>query len=116
MRFSFCFCLFCLSGSGLLLKVELVAGLLLEQIEHSLQHIVVIDADIGHLVVLRGVLVLDHLEDHDLAVIVLRGQKDDILVALILDRGAELKFNIDTVFVGQDNDVIVFHIFHIIHG
>ena len=100
----------------LFLEVELVASLLLEQIKHSLEHVVIIHADVGHLVVLRGVFILHHLKDHDLAVIVLRGQQNDLLVALVFDRGAELKFNIDTVFIGQDNDVIVFHIFHIIHG
>ena len=100
----------------LLLEIEFIARLLLEQIEHSLKHIVVIHANIGHLILIGGILILDDLEDDHFTIVILGRQQHNVLVALVFHGRAELKLHVHAILVGQDDDVIVFHILHIIHG
>ena len=103
-------------SAGNMLTVGLIAGLLFKQVEDSLKYILVIHAHIGYFIFVFGILVFHHLQNDNLAVIFFGGQKHDILISLILHGGAKFKFNIHAVFIRQDDDVVVFHHFHIIHG
>ena len=101
---------------SLLVEIKLVAGLLLEDIKHLLEHVLVVHADIGDFVLIVRFRILHHLKNDNLAVVVIGRQQYDILVAFLHDGGAELKLHIGAVFIGQNDDVIILHLFHIIHG
>ena len=61
---------------SLLVEIKLVAGLLLEDIKHLLEHVLVVHADIGDLVLVVRFRILHHLKDDNLAVVV-AGLLDD---------------------------------------
>ena len=97
-------------------EIELIASLCLEKIKHSLQHIFIVHADIRHFIVILSVFRFHYLQNDHFAVVVLRREQHDVLISFVFYRSAKLKLDIHTIFVSQNDDVVVFHHFHIIHG